>query len=57
MYAKASQFSLALAILVRDQVLRLLSELKFLRKKKKGQNEDEATASSFLMLATALIWF
>ena len=42
MYAKASQFSLALAILVRDQVLSLLSELKFLRKKKKGQNEDEA---------------
>ena len=43
MYAKASPFSLALAMLVRDQVLSLLSELKFLQKnKKKGQNQDEA---------------
>ena len=43
MYAKASPFSLALAMLVQDQVLSLLmiSELKFLQKKK-GQNQDEA---------------
>ena len=55
MYDKASLFSLALAMLVRDQVLSLLmiSELKFL--KKNGQNQDEATASSCLMLATALL--
>ena len=55
MYPKASPFSLALAMLVRDQVLSLLSELKFL-KKKKDQNQDEATASSCLMLATALCY-
>ena len=54
MYAKASPFSLPLTMLVRDQVLSFLSELKFL-KKKKGQNQDEATASSCLMLATALL--
>ena len=43
MYAKASPFSLALAMLVRDQVLSLLSELKFLQKNKKnGQNQGEA---------------
>ena len=34
MYAEASPFSLALAILVRDPVLSLLSELKFLQKKR-----------------------
>ena len=55
MYAKASPFSLPLTMLVRDQVLSLLSELKFLQKKK-GQNQDEATASSCLMLATALLY-
>ena len=54
MYAKASPLSLALAMFVRDQVLSLLSYLKFL--KKKGQNQDEATASSCLTLATALGW-
>ena len=53
MYPKASPFSLALAMLVQDQVLSLLSELTFLQKKK-DQNQDEATASSCLMLATAL---
>ena len=35
MYPNASPFSLLLAILVRDQVLSLLSELKFLKKKAK----------------------
>ena len=54
MYARVSPFSLALAMLVRDQVLSLLSELKFVQKKKKGENQDEATASSCLLLATAL---
>ena len=56
MYTKASLFTLTLTTLVRDQVLSLLiiSELKFL-KKKKGQNQDDATASSCLMLATALL--
>ena len=43
MYPDASPFSLLLAILVRDQVFSLLSELKFL--KKKGQNQDKAVAS------------
>ena len=37
MYAKASPFSLALAMLVRDQILSLLSELKFLQEKKKAK--------------------
>ena len=55
MYPKASPFSLALAMLVQDQVLSLLSELTFLQKKK-DQNQDEATASSCLMLATALVF-
>ena len=50
MYAKASPFSLALAMLGRDQVLSFLSELKFLKKKKKAK-----TASSCLILATALV--
>ena len=48
-YAKASPFSLALAMLGRDQVLSFLSELKFLKKKK------AKTASSCLILATALV--
>ena len=39
MYAKASPFSLALVMLVRDQVLSLLSELKFLQKKKKKKRQ------------------
>ena len=40
MYAKASPFSLALAMLVKDQVLSLLmiSELKFLKKKKRPKS-------------------
>ena len=49
MYAKASPFSLAIAMLGRDQVLSFLSELKFLKKKK------AKTASSCLILATALV--
>jgi len=36
MYAKASPFSLALAMLVRDQVLSLLSELK-----ERSQEQEE----------------
>ena len=95
-YAKASPFSLVLAMPVWDQVVSLLSELKLLTvhmkrinpikilfpsihppyiswfylnqsnffkglfselnvSSKKGQNQDEATASSCLMLVTALI--
>ena len=57
MYAKASPFSLALAMLVQDQVLSLLmiSELKFLQKKKKAKIKTRhITASSCLMLAMAL---
>ena len=56
MYAKASPFSLALAMLVQDQVLSLLmiSELKFLQKKKAKIKTRHITASSCLMLATAL---
>ena len=40
-------------MLVWDQVLSLLSELKFLLKK--GQKQDKATALSSLMLAAALM--
>ena len=50
MYPKASPFSLALAMLVQDQVLSLLSELKFLKKKAKIKTRQLPR----LMLATAL---
>ena len=45
MYAKASPFSLALAMLVLDQAFSLFRELKFLpKKKKKNERKKERKA-------------
>ena len=53
MYAKTSPFSLALAMLVRDQVLSLLSELKFLQKEKRKRKRPKSRRGNCLVLPHA----